>query len=85
VRGPGARTPNPPQVIRGAITVAVLVAAFIGLAHAGAVHGEMCLSQVGCVKAAKDDARFQRAPTPPLVKQVRKHTVVVTTTLVTPG
>ena len=85
MRGRGACTANPPQVIRGAITVAILVAAFIGLAHAGAVHGEMCLSQVGCVKAAKDEARFQRTPTPPLVKQVRKHTVVVTTTLVTPG
>jgi hypothetical protein len=72
-------------VIRGAIIVAVLVAAFIGLARAGALHGEMCLSQVGCVKAAKDNARFQRSPTPPLVKQIRKHTVVVTTTLVPPG
>jgi hypothetical protein len=64
---------NPPQVIRGAITVAVLVAAFIGLARAGAVHGEMCLSQVGCVKAAKDEARFQRSPTPPVVQKLRTH------------
>jgi hypothetical protein len=71
-------------VIRGAITVAVLVAAFIGLARAGAVHGEMCLSQVGCVHAAKDDARFQRSPTPPVIKLARKHARVVTT-LTTPG
>jgi hypothetical protein len=71
-------------VIRGAITVAVLVAAFIGLARAGALHGEMCLSQVGCVKAAKDDARLQRSPTPALVSRVRKTTVVVTT-LTPPG
>jgi hypothetical protein len=66
-------------VIRGAITVAVLVAAFIGLARAGALHGEMCLSQVGCVHAAKDNARFQRAPTPAIVKQVRTQPSVVTT------
>jgi hypothetical protein len=66
-------------VIRGAITVALLVAAFIGLARAGAVHGEMCLSQVGCVHAARDQARFQRSPTPPLVKKVSKTTLVVTT------
>jgi hypothetical protein len=71
-------------VIRGAITVAVLVAAFIGLARAGAVHGEMCLSQVGCVRAAKDDARFQRAPTTPAIKLARERRAVVTT-LTTPG
>jgi hypothetical protein len=65
-------------VIRGAITVAVLVAAFIGLARAGAVHGEMCLSQVGCVRAAKNDARFQRSPTAALVKHARTHHLVVT-------
>jgi hypothetical protein len=72
-------------VIRGAITVAVLVAAFIGLARAGAVHGEMCLSQVGCVHAAKDEARFQRAPTPAIVKQVRKQTTVITTSVTPAG
>ena len=71
-------------MIRGAITVAVLVAAFIGLARAGAVHGEMCLSQVGCVRAAKDQAKFQRAPTPPVVKLAREQTVVVKT-ITTPG
>jgi hypothetical protein len=65
-------------VIRGAITVAVLVAAFIGLARAGALHGEMCLSQVGCVRAAKNDARFQRSPTPAIVQQARQHRLVVT-------
>jgi hypothetical protein len=72
-------------VIRGAITVAVLVAAFIGLARAGAVHGEMCLSQVGCVHAARDEARFQRSPTPPVVtKLARTHRLVVTA-LTPPG
>jgi hypothetical protein len=60
-------------VIRGAITVAVLVAAFIGLARAGALKGEMCLSQVGCVTASKDNARFQRSPTPPVVKLARAN------------
>jgi hypothetical protein len=65
-------------VIRGAITVAVLVAAFIGLARAGALHGEMCLSQVGCVRAAKNDARFQSSPTPAIVQQARQHRLVVT-------
>jgi hypothetical protein len=30
-------------VIRGAITIAVLVVAFIGLARTGAVHGQMCV------------------------------------------
>jgi hypothetical protein len=65
-------------VIRGAITIAVLVAAFIGLARAGALHGEMCLSQVGCVHAAKHDAAFERSPTPAVVKQVRQHRLVVT-------
>jgi hypothetical protein len=68
---------NPPQVIRGAITVAVLVAAFVGLVRVGAVHGEMCLSQVGCVHAAKDEAKFQRSPTPAVVKQAREHRLVV--------
>jgi hypothetical protein len=58
-------------VIRGAITVAVLVAAFIGLARAGALHGEMC-------RAAKNDARFQRSPTPAIVQQARQHRLVVT-------
>ena len=62
----------------------MLVAAFIGLARAGAVHGEMCLSQVGCVRAAKDQAKFQRAPTPPVVKLAREQTVVVKT-ITTPG
>jgi hypothetical protein len=65
-------------VIRGAIIIAALVAAFIGLARTGAVHGEMCLSQVGCVRAAKHDAAFQRSPTPSLVKQARAHRLVVT-------
>jgi hypothetical protein len=65
-------------VIRGAITVAVLVAAFIGLARAGALHGEMCLSQVGCVHAARNDARFQRSPTPAIARQARQHRLVVT-------
>ena len=69
---------NPPQVIRGAITIAVLVAAFIGLARAGAVHGQMCLSQVGCVSASKHDAAFQRSPTPALVQRVRAHRLVAT-------
>jgi hypothetical protein len=69
---------KPPEVIRGAITIAVLVAAFIGLARSGAVHGEMCLSQVGCVRASKHDAAFQRSPTPAIVKQVRAHRLVVT-------
>jgi hypothetical protein len=64
-------------VIRGAITVAVLVAAFIGLARAGAVHGEMCVSQVGCVKAAKHDAAFERGPA---AKIVKRTTTVVTLT-----
>jgi hypothetical protein len=65
-------------VIRGAITIAVLVAAFIGLARTGAVHGQMCLSQVGCVNASKHDATFQRSPRPALVQQVRAHPLVVT-------
>ncbi len=65
-------------MIRGAITVAVLVAAFIGLARAGALHGEMCLSQVGCVRAARNDARFQRSPTPAIVQQAQQHRLVVT-------
>ena len=65
-------------MIRGALTIAVLVAAFIGLARTGAVHGEMCLSQVGCVLASKHDAAFQRSPTPVIVKQVRAHRLVVT-------
>ena len=64
-------------MIRGAIVIAALVVAFIGLARAGAVHGEMCLSQVGCVRAAKDKAEFQRSPTPAVVKQAREHTLVV--------
>ena len=72
-------------MIRGAITIAALVVAFIGLARAGAVHGEMCLSQIGCVHAAKDDAQFRRSPTPPVIKTIRKQSVVVTTTLVPPG
>jgi hypothetical protein len=66
-------------VIRGAITVAVLVAAFVGLVHVGAVRGEMCLSQVGCVHAAKDEAKFQRSPTPVIVKQARQHRLVTPT------
>ncbi len=74
-------------MIRGAITIAVLVAAFIGLARAGALHGEMCLSRVGCVHAAKHGAAFQRSPTPPVVKLARHHPLVVTTlsTLIPPG
>jgi hypothetical protein len=72
-------------VIRGAITVAVLVAAFIGLVHVGAVHGEMCLSEVGCVHAAKNEAKFQRSPTPTIVKQARHHRLVTPSlALVTP-
>jgi hypothetical protein len=61
-------------VIRGAITIAALVAAFIGLARVGVVHGQMCLSQVGCVTAAKHDAAFQRSPT--TAKQKRVHAIV---------
>jgi hypothetical protein len=64
--------PNPLQVIRGAIVVAVLIAAFIGLARTGAVHGEMCLSQVGCVRAGGNKAAIVSKPSP-AVKQLRKH------------
>jgi hypothetical protein len=67
-------------VIRGAITVAVLVAAFIGLARAGAVHGEMCVSQIGCVRAAKHDAAFERGPAVKVVTRVRKTSALVTDT-----
>jgi hypothetical protein len=61
-------------VIRGAIVVAVLIAAFIGLARTGAVHGEMCLSQVGCVRAGGHKAALVSKPSP-LVKQLRQHQV----------
>jgi hypothetical protein len=73
-------------VIRLALTVAVLVAAFIGLARAGAVQGEMCVSQLGCVQAAKHDARFERTKTPltRIVKHVRT-TTTYSTVVVPPG
>lgn len=67
-----APTANPPQVIRGAITVALLVVAFVGLARAGAVHGEMCLSQVGCVRAGGNKAAIVSKPSP-AVKELRRH------------
>jgi hypothetical protein len=66
--------PNPPRVIRGAIVVAVLIAAFIGLARTGAVHGEMCLSQVGCVRAGGHNAALVSKPSP-AVKQLRRHQI----------
>ena len=69
-------------MIRGAITVAVLVAAFIGLARAGAVHGEMCLSQVGCVHAAKHDAAFHA---PHAVSRERKKRVRTRLVVTPPG
>jgi hypothetical protein len=70
-------------VIRGAITIAALVAAFIGLAHTGAVHGQMCLSQIGCVTAAKHNADFERGPATQVVKKIKTTTTLVTVT--TPG
>ncbi len=70
-------------MIRGAITIAALVAAFIGLARAGAVHGEMCVSQIGCVRAARHDAAFERGPAVQIVKRIRTTTELVTVT--TPG
>jgi hypothetical protein len=67
-------------VIRGAITIAVLVVAFIGLARTGAVHGQMCVSQVGCVTAAKHNAAFERGPATQIVKKIRTTTTLVTVT-----
>jgi hypothetical protein len=72
--------PNPALVIRGAITIAALVAAFIGLARAGAVHGEMCVSQIGCVRAAKHDAAFERGPAVKVVTRVRTTAGLATVT-----
>ena len=64
-------------MIRAAFTVAVLVAAFIGLARAGAVQGEMCVPQLGCVRAAKHNAEFDRTRTP--VTRIVKHVHTTTT------
>jgi hypothetical protein len=63
-------------VFRAALTLAALVGAFILLARAGAVHGQMCVPQVGCVRAAKHDATFDRSPSKPVVRRVRTTLVV---------
>jgi hypothetical protein len=67
-------------VIRGAITIAMLVVAFVALARTGAVHGQMCVSQVGCVTAAKHNAAFERGPATQVVKKIRTTTTLVTVT-----
>jgi hypothetical protein len=71
-------------VIRGAITIAALVAAFIGLARAGAVQGQMCVPQLGCVTAAKHDARFDHSRTPVTRVVKRVHTTTTYSTVTVP-
>jgi hypothetical protein len=44
------------------------------------VHGQMCLSQIGCVTAAKHNADFERGPATQVVKKIKTTTTLVTVT-----